>query len=89
MIEKEAKGTKGYLFFNIFTKKYFLRVYNEQDVETRKKLNDYTYKDYRLSSEEIGIEILSGGLSLYEDEDGKNNKLDWSSKVLGRKNETS
>jgi hypothetical protein len=82
MIEKPAKGTKGYLFFNIFTEKYFLRVYNEQDVETRKTKKDYSYKDYVLGAEEIEVELLANCLSLYENED--KNKLDWSSKVLGR-----
>jgi len=83
-MEKSAKGTKGYLFYDVFNKRYFLRVYNEQDVETRVKTKDYSHKDYRLNSEEIKIEILCESLSLYEHED--KNRLDWSSKVLGRKN---
>lgn len=84
-MEKPAKGTKGYLFYNIFTNKYFLRVYNEQDVEARMFKKDFSYKDYSLGAEEIEVELLANGLSLYEDEnENKNNKLDWSSKVLGR-----
>lgn len=72
MREKPTKGTKGFLLYSPFTDKYFFRVYNE----------DKTYKDYELWAEDIEIEIIDEHTSLKESEKG--NRLDYSSKVLGK-----
>lgn len=73
MKETSAKNTKGYILYSPFREnKYFFRVYQE----------DGKYKDYDLNIEELEIEILSEHASFYE-ENGKN-KLDFSSKVLGK-----
>jgi hypothetical protein len=77
MKEQPAKGVKGFFLYNPFTKRHWFRVYDETD---RSK-----YKDYRVAAEEIEVEIICDSTSLYEAEDGEGNKLDWNSRVLGRK----
>lgn len=73
-IEKSAKGVKGFLLYNPFTKKHFFRVYDHKDKSI--------FTDYDLIAEDIEIELISDFNSLYE---GERNKLDYSSKVLGKK----
>lgn len=73
MIEKSAKGIRGYLLYNPFTHQHFFRIYNE----------DKTFVDYDVCAEDIAIQILDDGISLYQSED--RNRLDWSSRVLGKK----
>ena len=82
MTEKPAKDVRGFLLYNPFTKKHFFRVYGEVDIATGHK----TFIDYKVCAEDIEVTIHEGGLSLYEDEDRyANNRLDWSSRVLGPK----
>ena len=76
MIEKPAKGIHGFLLYSPFTKNYFFRVYDPE--------NKREFTDYELVIEDLEIEILSNDACLYEG--GKENKLDYSSKVLGRTN---
>lgn len=71
MNEKNANGIKGFLLYSPINEQYFFRVYN-----------DNSFTDYNINAEEIEIEILGDWISLYEC-DG-NNKLDFSSKALGR-----
>ena len=74
-VEKDAKGKTGFLLYSPLTGKHFFRIYHA----TNKRI----YTDYNLSAEDIEVTILAGGLSLYENKEG-DNRLDWSSKVLGR-----
>jgi hypothetical protein len=77
MSEVSAKGKRGFLLLNPFTWKHFFRIYDPDD---KRK-----FKDYRLAAEDIEIEILCGGLSLYDGDDEEKARLDWSSEVLGKK----
>jgi hypothetical protein len=84
MIEKPAKDITGFLLYDPFTEKHWFRVYGELDPVTGRK----TYKDYELWAEDIKVTINAGGLSLYEDREGKRgikNCLDWSSDILTQK----
>ncbi len=74
-IEKPAIGITGFFCYNIFEKKYFFRVYDSQD-KTK-------FEDYSVNSEEFEVQITDNYISLY---DGiTKNKIDWSSKVLGKR----
>lgn len=74
-VEEDAEGKTGFLLYSPFTEKHFFRIYDPN--------NKRIYTDYRLSAEDIEVTILAGGLSLYKNKEGEN-RLDWSSKVLGR-----
>lgn len=77
MIEKKAKGTKGFLLKG-FKGNHFFRIYKGSD-----------FTDYDLLCEELEVEILSDWYSFYEKEKEDkvdHNFLDWSSKALGREN---
>jgi hypothetical protein len=76
MKETEAKGKKGYLLYSPIAECPFFRIYHGDD-----ERGDFT--DYNIHAEEIEIEIIGDWTSLYEGE--KYNKLDFSSKALGRK----
>ena len=68
IFEKPAKGVRGFLLWN---DSYFFRVYNEKDRSQ--------FIDYKICAEDIEIEILADGLSLYEgprDEDDRKSHLD-------------
>lgn len=71
MKEIDAKGKRGYLLYSPIGNSHFFRIYH----------ND-TFTDYDINAEEIEIEIIGDGTSLYENE--KYNKLDFNSKVLGK-----
>jgi hypothetical protein len=73
--EKPAKGVRGFILYNPFTGNRWFRIY---DPETKGK-----YTDYKISAEDIQVEILAGGLSLYEGEQG--NRLDWASDIFTKK----
>jgi hypothetical protein len=76
--EKTAKGVKGFMLWNPFSKEYFFRVYDEQDKSK--------YQDYRLAADDIEVELLDSYISLYDSgEGGCMNKLDYSGKALGKK----
>jgi hypothetical protein len=75
MKETEAKGQKGYLLYSPIEKRHFFRIYHFDE------RGDFT--DYSINAEEIGIEIIGDWTSLYKGEEY--NKLDFSSKALGRK----
>lgn len=74
MKEKSAKGVKGFLLYSPLTKDYFFRVYNKKDPSK--------FKDYKLTAEDIHIELLSDCNALIEKQ-GKR-YLDYSKKVLGK-----
>lgn len=74
MIEKSAKGIKGFLLYNAFRQEYFFRIY---DPEVKGK-----FTDYEIDAEDIDVTIDSSAISLYESESG--NHLSWSSQTLGR-----
>lgn len=78
MIEKPAKGQKGFFLYSPIGDYYWFRVYDPED---KRK-----FTDYKICAEDIEVEIICDGLSLYEKENGeeKKNQLDWSSRVLGR-----
>jgi hypothetical protein len=69
--EKPAKGKRGFLLYSPIRKEYFFRVYDGKN-----------FTDYNLLAEEIEIKLLDSWVSLYESEE--NNKLDFSTKALGR-----
>lgn len=75
MTEQPAKGKKGFLLYSPFTGKHFFRIYESEDKRT--------FTDYKLCAEDIEVEILAGGLTLYKEE-GKTPRLDWSRRVLGK-----
>lgn len=70
--EKSAKGVKGYLLYDPYHKCHFFRVHNKKDPAK--------FKDYKITAEDIEIELLSNFNSLIELEGGEN-ILDYSSKV--------
>jgi hypothetical protein len=70
--EKSAKSKKGFLLYSPTREGYFFRIYDGEN-----------FKDYDLIAEEIEIKIIDKWVSLYESEE--KNKLDFSSKALGRK----
>lgn len=71
--EKPAKGVKGFFLYSPSDKKYFFRVYDQED---KKK-----FTDYQVTAEDIEVELVSDYNALY-DEDDAENRLDYSSKVL-------
>lgn len=73
--EKSAKGVKGFLLYNPFTKNHFFRIHN--------KKNPVKFKDYKITAEDIEIRLLSNFNSLVEFENG-DKILDYSSEVLGK-----
>ena len=73
--EKSAKGVKGFLLYNPFTKNHFFRIHNSK--------NPTKFKDYKITAEDIEIKLLSNFNSLVEFENGEK-ILDYSSEVLGR-----
>ena len=70
--EKSAKNKKGFLLYSPVREGYFFRVYDEEN-----------FTDYDLFAEEIEIQILGDWTSLYTSDE--KNKLDFSSKALGKK----
>lgn len=79
MKETPAEKVRGFFLYNPFTKRHFFRVYGETDPVTGRK----SFTDYKVCAEDIEVTIEAGGLSLYEGDEEKN-RLDWSSKVLGK-----
>jgi hypothetical protein len=69
--EKSGKNQKGFLLYSPFKNTHFFRIYHGE-----------TFIDYDLYAEEIEIQIVSDWVSLYESEE--KNKLDFSSKALGK-----
>lgn len=69
--EKPAKDKKGFLLYNMYKKIHFFRVYEGEN-----------FIDYDLLAEEIEIQIVGNFTSLYTSDE--NNKLDFSSKALGK-----
>jgi hypothetical protein len=69
--EKPAKGKRGFLLYSPVRQGYFFRIYEGK-----------SFKDYDLIAEEIKIKIVEDWISLYESEE--RNKLDFSSKALGK-----
>lgn len=76
MTETPAKGKKGFLLYNPFSKNYFFRIYDPVDKSK--------FTDYRLAAEDIEVEIVADGLSLYASDGDERSLLDWSSEALGR-----
>jgi hypothetical protein len=69
--EKPGKGKKGFLLYSPVRQEYFFRIYDGKN-----------FTDYNLLAEEIEIKIVDDWISLYESEE--NNKLDFSTKALGK-----
>lgn len=74
--EVSAKGVRGYLLYSPIGNRYFFRVHN--------KKNPVEFTDYKITAEDIHIELLSDFNSLVQYDDG-NQGLDYSSEVLGNK----
>ena len=69
--EKPAKDKRGFLLYSPFREGYILRIYEGKN-----------FTDYELFAEEIEIQLVDNWVSLYESEE--KNKLDFSSKALGK-----
>lgn len=69
--EKPAKDMKGVFLYSPVKQGYIFRIYDGKD-----------YKDYDLVAEEINVRLIDDWVALYESEE--NNKLDFSTKALGR-----
>lgn len=69
--EKSAKNKRGFLLYSPFREGYILRIHEGKN-----------FKDYELFAEQIEIKLVDNWVSLYESEE--NNKLDFSSKALGK-----
>jgi len=69
--EKSAKDVQGVFLYSPVKQGYIFRIYDGKD-----------YKDYDLVAEEINVRLVGDWVSLYESE--ANNKLDFSTKALGR-----
>jgi hypothetical protein len=76
MKEISAKGIRGFLLYSSSHQGYFFRVYSET--------NKRDFKDYKITAEDIEIQLLSNFNSLIEYDDGFK-ALDYSSEVLGKK----
>lgn len=74
--EQGAKGIKGSLLYNFSNREHFFRVYSET--------NKRDFKDYRITAEDIEIQLISNFNALVEYDDGSK-ALDWSSEALGKK----
>lgn len=75
-MEKPAKGTKGFILYSPFCHNYFFRIYGD----------NHDFVDYEINCEELEVEIVCDWLSLYENKDRPT--LDWSSKALGKNNDS-
>lgn len=69
--EKPAKEKVGFLLYSPFKQYHFFRIYDGEN-----------FKDYDLIAEEVEIKIVGDWVSLYESEE--RNKLDFSSRALGK-----
>lgn len=69
--EKPAKNKRGFLLYSPFKRSHFFRIYEGEN-----------FTDYELFAEEIEIKLVDNWVSLYESEE--KNKLDFSSKALGK-----
>lgn len=67
--ESSAKDVSGFFISTVPDGKLFFRVYGKDH-----------FDDYEVIAEDIEVKILDENLSFYSE----GNKLDWSSKVLGR-----
>jgi predicted DNA-binding protein (UPF0251 family) len=74
MIEISAKKVKGFLLYSPVDQRHFFRIYDPED-KTK-------FVDYKITAEEIEIQLLSDFNALIHDEKGK--RLDFSSRVLGK-----
>jgi hypothetical protein len=73
MTEKSADGVTGFLLYSPFDQRLFFRVYH----------GPKQYTDYKIAADDIEVTLVDPHLSLYED-GSDNNKLDYSSAVLGK-----
>ena len=71
MKEINAKDKTGYLLWQPIEQRHCFRIYHGD-----------SFTDYDINAEEIGIKIVGDWVSLYESENY--NKLDFSSKALGK-----
>jgi hypothetical protein len=74
--EQSAKNIRGYLLYDPISKSHFFRVHDKKDPSN--------FTDYKITAEDIEIQLLSDFNALVEKEDGTK-ILDYNSKVLGRK----
>lgn len=74
--EASAKGVRGYLLYSPISNRYFFRIHNKE--------NPVEFTDYKITAEDIHIELLSDFNALVQYDDG-NQSLDYSGEVLGNK----
>ena len=65
---KSAKGKKGFILYNPITKTNFFRIYHA----------DKSFTDYDLATYDLEVEIVDNRHELYEYEDDRSNRLDYS-----------
>jgi hypothetical protein len=71
--EVSAKGVRGYLLYSPIGDRYFFRVHNKD--------NPAEFEDYKITAEDIHIELLSDFNRLVKYDNG-DQRLDYSSDVL-------
>lgn len=69
--EKSAQNKRGFLLYSPFKGTHFFRIYEDEN-----------FTDYDIFAEEIEIQILGDWISLYTSDE--NNKVDFSTRVLGK-----
>lgn len=70
--EKSAQNKQGFLLYSPSKGTHFFRIYEDEN-----------FIDYDLFAEEIEIQILGDWISLYTSDE--NNKVDFSTKALGKR----
>jgi hypothetical protein len=74
--EANAKGVKGFLLYSPLIPGYFFRIYNKD--------NPIEFEDYKITAEDIEIELQSNFNALVKYSDGSQ-RLDYTQSVLGGK----
>lgn len=71
--ETRANGVTGFLLYDPFEKRHFFRVYKGDDKSQ--------FTDYKICADDVEVILVDNFVALY---DGKENKLDYASEVMGR-----
>lgn len=75
--EIPAKGIRGFLLYSPVDHKHYFRVYDQLDKSK--------FTDFKICAEDIEIELLDDFSALYiNGEEIEKNRLDYSSRVLGK-----
>ena len=75
LIEINAKGIRGFLLYSPLIPGYFFRIHNKD--------NPTEFEDYKITAEDIEIELISNFNALVKYSDGSQ-RLDYTQSVLGK-----